>query len=788
MRNPSQQNRDFDTQSKSLFILKNKNLLKLIVVDYLLIIDIQIHDIMKKYFMYKFPVFIYQNKKTALFAVLLFFTLMGLAIPNISNAGPQDCGVLNAVSCNIGYAIKGLISILGYLVLIAQVAVNQTLKWIIGLTIDRISYTSLDPVRNSAVALGWPIVRDFANILIVLGFIGIALATILRFKEYEAKAILAKLIIAALLVNFSLIICGVAIDASHIVMKNFLDVNQTFMGEFQSSADALNRGVNNNGSAASGGVDVMSFALTVLSMAVVGTLKIAAYGLFAILFFFRMMALWILVILSPLAFVCYVFPATKKVWDMWWSNFSQWVFIGIPGAFFLNLSGQLVVAQLNRPAPLNFTGNGLAGLGNSITNLLGFLVPGAFLIIGFIFSLQISAMGGTMAISTAKKVGGWTGKFAADKTQLTRAKNWAQDKATYWGEKIGVVDQGTLKARQGNRLGEAKKRLDYAKDDHEKLAEIASTPIGAMTSEKVREEKAAAAAMLAKENKFNMIDVSERESIAAHAVAYGASKDAITKNNPELLTGAKDEKTLFQKITKKRSVAERAAEQSLVLEERATLEAGGTSPEEAKRLAAYRTFSDLEIKVAQQKIHENTVRQRALGYSPTSEKEIHNKAIDDRLESEKGGMKNVIRLQNVGATDKQVEILLEEEVARKKKEYQQTYTPSASATMQAKEHVIKEKIAKTVGKLSPSKAAELPKEAISAQVLAILSDSQIEQIGKRGGPNLIGEIKKYKFKLGISTQEYQELIAYYKSLPVGSPERNRIVDIINKINTNSNFK
>jgi len=746
--------------------------------------------------MYKFPSFIYQNKKAPLFAVLLFFTLIGLVMPNISNAAPEDCGVLNAVSCNIGYAVKGLISLLGYLVLIAQVIVNQTLKWIIGFTIDRISYTSLDPVENSAVALGWPIVRDFANILVVLGFIAIALATILRFKEYEAKALLAKLIIAALLINFSLIICGVAIDASHIVMKNFLDVNQTFMGEFQSSADALSRGVNNNGSVESGGVSVMSFALVVLSMAVVGILKTAAYGLFAILFLFRMMALWILVILSPLAFVCYVFPATKKVWDMWWSNFSQWVFIGIPGAFFLNLSGQLVVAQLNRPAPLNFTGNGLAGLGNSVANLLGFLVPGVFLIIGFIFSLQISAMGGTMAISTAKKVGGWTGKFATDKTQLTRLKNSVVDRATSFGERIGAIDQGTTKARQGNRLEEAKKRLAYAKDDHEKLAEIAATPIGRMTSEKVREEKAAAAAMLAKENKFNMIDVSERESVASHAVAYGASKDAITKNNPELLTGAKDKNPISQGILrkvpglkgvmgKKRSAAEQTAEQSLVLEERATLEAAGTSPEEAKRLAEHRTFSDLEVKVAQQKIHENTVRQRALGYSPTSEKEVRNKAIDDRLENEKDGMKNVVRLQNVGATDKQVEILLEEEIARKKKEYQQTYIPSASATIQAKEHAIKEKVAKTVGKLSPSKAAELPKEAISAQVLSVLSDSQIEQIGKRGGPNLVSEIKKYvrdtSKSLADQSQEFKDIRALLLTLPAGSPERMRIGEIMRKI-------
>src|SRR5581483_9356548 len=63
--------------------------------------------------------------------------------------------------------------------------------------------------RTPIFLSGWVTTRNFANMLIVLAIIGIAVATILRFKEYEAKKLLLPIVVMALLINFSNVFCGI---------------------------------------------------------------------------------------------------------------------------------------------------------------------------------------------------------------------------------------------------------------------------------------------------------------------------------------------------------------------------------------------------------------------------------------------------------------------------------------------------------------------------------------------------------------------------------------------------
>jgi len=64
--------------------------------------------------------------------------------------------------------------------------------------------------------------------------------------------------------------------------------------------------------------------------------------------------LWILMILSPIAFLSYIFPASKNIkkffpsilhWEGWWEEFLQWVLVGIPLGFFLYLSNWIMRNQ-----------------------------------------------------------------------------------------------------------------------------------------------------------------------------------------------------------------------------------------------------------------------------------------------------------------------------------------------------------------------------------------------------------------------------------------------------------
>ena len=64
------------------------------------------------------------------------------------------------------------------------------------------------------VKTSWTVFRDFANMFFILILIIIAFATIFDMQNYNWKGLMAKFIIAALLINFSLAIGGFLIDVS----------------------------------------------------------------------------------------------------------------------------------------------------------------------------------------------------------------------------------------------------------------------------------------------------------------------------------------------------------------------------------------------------------------------------------------------------------------------------------------------------------------------------------------------------------------------------------------------
>ena len=86
-----------------------------------------------------------------------------------------------------------------------------------------VGHTCTTYVYNPVVSLGWGVVRDFTNMLLIMGLVIIGLATIIGYKDYEAKKTLPLLIGVAVLINFTPLICGIIIDAANIVMNFFLD-------------------------------------------------------------------------------------------------------------------------------------------------------------------------------------------------------------------------------------------------------------------------------------------------------------------------------------------------------------------------------------------------------------------------------------------------------------------------------------------------------------------------------------------------------------------------------------
>lgn len=518
--------------------------------------------------MRKFFSNIFKNKKVIL-SLLLVFVVAGIILPQVAFAGDKKVGEIckqklwgyecaEGLECHVastwGNVNKGVCVVIGShptalerntdildpiakaivgVILMLPLTLAGLLSFVAGtmlnivieLSTTMVSYTAIDPKVPTAVSIGWPIARNLANMIIVLALITIALATIIRYQAYEAKKLLPRLIVAALLINFSLVMCGVVIDASNVTMVWLLkggQVKGTPVQKFISQDEANNfKGLAEEAINIKGPTSL--FVAKIVGNIFYFVTKAIVAFLYVFLFLFRIFALWILVILSPIALACYVLPMTKSmVFDKWLKNFLEWCFIGVLGAFFMYLGSRTNEAMTNA---IGFNKPGVGIAGTDLANLFSFFVPGMFMIIGFVVSIQISAMGSKMAIQAgnwtkkqivggAKGFGGSYGRLLTN-NRLTRKTglNYLGDKLssggylpTKIGERLGFVRQGTAtKTYQDKMAAKVKpyKELAEAEKDNDVVAQRAMNA-------KSAPERAAYTQVLFDRKKLNKIEIKDR--------------------------------------------------------------------------------------------------------------------------------------------------------------------------------------------------------------------------------------------------------------------------------------
>ena len=204
-------------------------------------------------------------------------------------------------------------------------------------------YTSVSAAVNNA----WTVFRDISNILIIGFFTFIAISTILGITEYGAKKLLSRVLIVAVLINFSLLFTKLVIDASNFTAYQFYSASISNVDQpdstvatgatgaaqvqskgiagsfiqylgitgFADSYDLVRNAQESNDSALTGLViGILAFIF------LIATSLVFLYGSFilitrAILFIF-------LLITSSLAFATYLIPklADNYGWSKWWDS------------------------------------------------------------------------------------------------------------------------------------------------------------------------------------------------------------------------------------------------------------------------------------------------------------------------------------------------------------------------------------------------------------------------------------------------------------------------------------
>ena len=178
--------------------------------------------------------------------------------------------------------------------------------------------------QNSAIYKAWSSFRNLANIgfVIMLLVVVFSQVTNLGISNYNIKKILPKLIITAVLVNFSYLILGVAIDLSHIIGNGIGSAIRTIAGESMSaeaSAQASSivskiAGMVTGAGLIGGGVAIATTgpALILPVVLFVITTVISVFFGF-IMLTIRQAAIIMVIVLSPLAMVLYALPNTAAV-------------------------------------------------------------------------------------------------------------------------------------------------------------------------------------------------------------------------------------------------------------------------------------------------------------------------------------------------------------------------------------------------------------------------------------------------------------------------------------------
>ncbi len=533
----------------------------------------------------KIKAFFYHISKRKIYSFPLIATAL-LLFPKITFAAFWDTivGAITQIPTNVIILLAQ--GVIGITSLLAATA-SKILEWVLSPGFTNLSYTN--PSGNSIIEIGLNITQSFVNMALVLVLVFIAFATILRLKEYQTQKLLITLVVVALLVNFAPVICGLIIDPCNILMHYFTDHITGFKTVINISSgynDRLSAMLGPNKFTEQLGMLTESLVLIIFNFILFFLIL-----LYALIFMVRYAVIWVLVILSPLAFVSYILPATKKIWNQWWNQFLSWSIIGITTGFFLYLSEQVAekAPDIIHGAPES------ESMGGGAMNLpLQYMVPLIFMFIGLMFAFQTSAMGASQILVFAKKGGqkarGWAekggkkgvagvwkgygsgirgaakgakqGKGFKEKTGgffkgfgkgitpqgQAETGRWVRRQGEKARPYIGIGDKpGTTALEEKTKITEAEKRIDALPiKEQQKIAKGKT-----FLSEEGRLNKTAALNNLAREKKVNDDEIKEIRKMVDKG-EKGLDLKAIIDARPEeasRLTGVQD--AIKQHVQKK---------------------------------------------------------------------------------------------------------------------------------------------------------------------------------------------------------------------------------------------
>lgn len=311
--------------------------------------------------------------------------------------------------------LNWFVSALGQLVGLVSSFVANLLLLMVDILIAFASYN--DFVKAQPVVIGWVLVRDIVNMFFIVVLLVSAFSTIVGYKVFHYKGILPKLLVMAVLINFSRTLIGLMIDFSQVVMLTFVSAFSAAAGGNFVTALKLDKitKLEPNLSEPGETYDILSlFVASILGIVMLG-IALTVITIMTAFIAFRIVGLWILLILSPIAFFALALPdkmarALSTFTSKFWSKLSTFLIAGPVLAFFL----WLTLAVVQNPGAGGAFGETLTSMEPKDTLNVHFVtaIGNASDIGQFVVAIVLLLSGLEFAMESAQAVSPGLGKLA----------------------------------------------------------------------------------------------------------------------------------------------------------------------------------------------------------------------------------------------------------------------------------------------------------------------------------------------------------------------------------------
>lgn len=497
-----------------------------------------------------------KNKK------ILFFGIFLAAVAAVLLLAPTKVAYAWSVGNALFWALNKLIY--GVFLLLANVL--KVAGQLFDYAIDPQSFVAV--LKADAIYNGWKMVRDLFNIAFILVLLFSAFSTIFQVESFHIGKIWLRLVIIALLVNFSYPIALFIIDTSNVLMYYLLNAalpdggsTSALFGKWSGITDAMIPRVGGAGSDINMNADNLTMKL--LMAIVMLFVLMATLMTMAILLVVRIVVLAILVVLAPAGFVSSILPSTKKYSDDWWSNLFKYSFMGPTLALMVLLGLKLMMEikdsdaliVLNQKAA---SGSSDAGDASYLASITFFAIPIVIMWSGMIVAQKLGVAGAGFAVKVGQGAAKKFSFYNAAKRQIDgfnavrKERQAALSKnnlGTRIGKGIGTVTDavrgytyvlpGSKKARkrfgkhgQSDRKKNIKDKAEDINDSRQKIDITVSAASGGFNAagninDEVTEEQAASATAYMNKNSDE-----KKGFVEQHLASGGTSLNSILVSLP----------------------------------------------------------------------------------------------------------------------------------------------------------------------------------------------------------------------------------------------------------------